>query len=291
MKTLLTVSLCSLCLATATAFGKPDAQEAAKMLADGNARFVAGSATHPRSDMKRATLAAKSDQADYAMATLVSCSDSRVPPEILFDTGIMDLFMIRVAGNVCSSDEIGSAEYGVFHAKTPLLIVMGHSKCGAVTAVVKATKGEGHALEKNIPPLVAPVGPAVQKVLQAFPQATMDNLIIRSTEENVWQGVENIFLRSAAIREAALAGKVKVMGAIYDLESGKVRFLSDEKCAEVLKNAEASPTRETQKMAGGGGHHEESKEAAEPAKAASAHEAAEKEPVAHAEPAEAPAHH
>lgn len=291
MKTPMTVALFSLLLVTATAFGKPNAQEALQTLADGNARFVSGGTTHPRGDMTRATLAAKSDQADYALATIISCSDSRVPPEILFDTGIMDIFIIRVAGNVCSGDEIGSAEYGVFHAKTPLLIVMGHSKCGAVTAVVKATKGEGHALEKNIPALVAPVGPAVQKVLQAFPQATTENLIVRSTEANVWQGIENIFLRSAALREQASAGKVKVLGAIYDLESGKVRFLSDEKCAEVLKQAEANPARETQKMAEGGGHHAETKEAAKPAKAAPAHEAEEKAPAAHAEPAAAPAHH
>ena len=283
MKPILTISLVVVLLATATAFGKPDAQESLKMLEDGNTRFVAGTATHPHSDMTRAALAAKSDQADYALATIISCSDSRVPPEVLFDTGIMDLFIIRVAGNVCSGDEIGSAEYGVFHANTPLLIVMGHTKCGAVTAVVKATKGEGHALEKNIPPLVGPVGPAVQKVLQAFPQASTENLIVRSTEENVGVQMENIFLHSAAIRAQALTGKVKVLGAIYDLESGKVRFLSEEKCADVLKAAEANPARETQKMAEGG-HHEHAKEAAaEPAKTEPAHGAVEKsaEPEEH----------
>ena len=275
MKPTLAPFLLTFVFATVTAFGKPGAQEALKLLEDGNARFVAGTATHPHADMTRAALAAKSDQGDYALATLVSCSDSRVPPEILFDTGIMDLFMIRVAGNVCSGDEIGSAEYGVFHAKTPLLIVMGHSKCGAVTAVVQANKGEGHALEKNIPPLVSPVGPAVQKVLQAFPQATTENLIVRATEENVWQGIESIFLHSAAIREQALAGKVKVVGVIYDLESGKVRSLSDEKCAALLKNAESNPARETQKMAESG-HHEAHKDATEPAKVEPA-QAAEKE--------------
>ena len=284
MKPTQTLSLLSLLLAAFTAGAKPDAAETLKMLEDGNNRFVAGSATHPHSDMSRAALAAKSDQADYALATIVSCSDSRVPPEVLFDSGIMDLFIIRVAGNVCSGDEIGSAEYGVFHAKTPVLVVMGHSKCGAVTAVVKATKGEGHALEKNIPPLVGPVGPAVQKVLQAFPQASTENLIVRATEANVWQGIENIFLHSAALREQALAGKVKVVGAIYDLESGKVHFLSDDKCAEVLKQVEANPAHETQKMAEGG-HHASAKEETEPAQGEHA-----AKPAAH-EAAEGTAHH
>jgi carbonic anhydrase len=116
-------------------------------------------------------------------------------------------------------------------------------------------KGDGHALEKNIPPLVTPVVPAAQKVLQSFPQATQENLVTRATEENIWQGIENVFLRSAAVRERALAGKLKVLGAVYDLESGKVRWLSEEKSAQILKQAEANPARDTQKMAAGG--HEE----------------------------------
>ncbi len=289
MKQIIPMLVALLCL-TGFAQAKPNAQEAKKLLEAGNARFVAGTTTHPRSDMTRAALAAKSDQADYAIATILSCSDSRVPPELLFDAGIMDLFIIRIAGNVCSGDEIGSAEYGALHVKTPLLVVMGHSKCGAVTAVVKGLKGEGHALEKNIPPLVSPVVPAAQKVLQSFPQATTENLVIRSTEENVWQGIENIFLRSAAIREAALAGKVVVAGAIYDLESGTVRWLSEEKSAELLKRAEANPASDTQKMAAGG-HAEPA-----PAKPATQPDAAEgstapRKTSGHAEPEHGAAHH
>lgn len=289
MKVVIPGCLLALLLTASPVWAKPDAQETVRLLEEGNTRFVAGQSAHPRSDRARASLAARSDQADYAMATIVSCSDSRVPPEYLFDTGIMDLFVIRIAGNVCSADEIGSVEYGVYHAKTPVLIVMGHSKCGAVTAVVKGLKGEGHALEKNIPPLVSPVVPAAQKVLQSFPQATQENLVTRATEENIWQGIENVFLRSAAVREQALAGKLKVLGAVYDLESGKVRWLSDEKCQAVLKQAEANPARDTQKMAGGGQHEEpaHSEPAAEkekaPAPKATAHEAP--APKAHEAPA------
>lgn len=270
--------------------GKPGPDEALTLLKEGNQRFVDGKATFGHADKARRELAAKSNQGDFAIATVVSCSDSRVPPEYLFDTGIMDLFVVRIAGNVCDTDEIGSVEYGVRHVKTPVLLVMGHSQCGAVTAVAKASLGEGHALEKNIPPLVDNIGPAVERVRKAFPQVTAENLVTRAIEENVWQGVKDLLTRSAAVRESVREGKVKLVAGIYELESGRVRWLSPERMAAAVQEVEADPAKEKEAMAGGhaaASHAPAHKE--EPAPAVPAAVAA---PAAHEAPkAEAAAAH
>lgn len=241
-------------LTTASMAEKPTPDAVLKMLTDGNSNFVKGKMSHPNVSADRILLASKENQGDYAIATVMACSDSRVPVEYIFDQGIMDLFIIRVAGNVCNVDEIGSAEYGVCHVKTPVLVVMGHSQCGAVTAVAHAVLGAGHALEKNIPPLVETIIPAVEKVRTAFPQASEENLITRSVEENVWRGIEQIYLKSAAIREMAKAGKVAVVGAIYELETGTVKWLSKEKSATLLEKALSSPDRSMEAMASSEGH-------------------------------------
>jgi carbonic anhydrase len=242
------------CVAGTATAEKPNADSVLQSLKNGNVNFAGGKLTHPNSSPDRIQLASRTNQGDFAVATIVSCSDSRVPVEYIFDQGVMDLFIVRVAGNVCNTDEIGSAEYGVCHVNTPVLIVLGHSQCGAVTAVANAILGKGHALEKNIPPLVATIRPAVEKVMSAFPQATTENLINRSIEENVWRGIEQIFLKSAAIREKAKTGKLTVVGAIYELESGTVKWLPKEKVAAILEQAEASPDRSVEAMASSEGH-------------------------------------
>ena len=107
---------------------KPSPDEVIEMLKAGNQRFVSGQSINPHSDAKRIAQAAKENQGDHAYATIISCSDSRVPVETIFDAGIMDLFIIRVAGNVCDTDEIGSIEYGLAHVNTPVLVVLGHTQ-------------------------------------------------------------------------------------------------------------------------------------------------------------------
>ena len=217
--------------ATAT---KPTPSEVLKVLQEGNARFVEGKVIHPNSGLDRRALANKESQAKYAFATIVSCSDSRVPPELIFDTGIMDLFVIRIAGNICNTDEAGSIEYGLFHVNTPLLVIMGHSQCGAVTAVIQETTGHGHKLESNIPPLVAPIIPPVKKVIAANPGLEGTKLIDLCIEKNVWQAFNDLFTKSPETRELVKSGKVKALGAIYDLETGKVNWLPEEKVIQIL---------------------------------------------------------
>lgn len=231
---------------------KPSSAEIIAMLKDGNARFVAGKTQNPNTDAKRLALADKENQGNYAYATVISCSDSRVPVERIFDAGIMDIFVIRVAGNVVDTDEAGSIEYGLAHVNTPVLVVLGHSKCGAVTAVTDAVQGHGHALERNIPPLVDNIQPAVERAIAAHPEVKGKEVVPYGIEENVYQGIEDLFMKSAASRDLAKNGKVKVVGAIYDLASGAVKWLPETKTDEILKKVEANPGRAMEAMAAGG---------------------------------------
>lgn len=253
------VSLCCLILAaqmtsvscaSEKSASKPSPDAALTMLKDGNVRFYDGKATYPHMDAARLKMAGTENQGDHAYATVIACSDSRVPVELIFDAGVMDIFVIRVAGNVCDTDEIGSIEYGLAHVNTPVLVVLGHTQCGAVTAVTHAVHGQGHALERNIPPLVDNIAPAVKRAIALHQDVHGDDIIPYAIKENVWQGIEDLFMASPAVRDLVNAGKTKVVGAIYDVGTGHVNWLPMTKVDEILKKVEASPDKETEAMAG-----------------------------------------
>ena len=229
---------------------KPSPDEVIGMLREGNQRFYSGKATYPHTNAARLRLAGKEDQGKYAYATIITCSDSRVPVELVFDAGVMDIFVIRVAGNVCDTDEIGSIEYGLAHVHTPVLVVLGHTQCGAVTAVTHAVHGKRHRLERNIPPLVDNIAPAVKRAIAQHRGLHGDAIIPHAIEENVWQGIEDLFMRSPATRSLVKAGNAKVIGAIYDVGTGKVEWLPPQKVSSIMKKVEASPDRETEPFAG-----------------------------------------
>src|SRR3989339_1416872 len=138
------------------------ADEAMRVLKAGNARYVEGKLQHPHQDRVRWALTAA--QGQHPLAAVLTCSDSRAPAEIIFDQGIGDIFVIRVAGNVAATDEIGSLEYAVDHLAAPLVVVLGHSQCGAVGAVLDGTK-----LAPNTAKLVGPTKPAGDKARGANP--------------------------------------------------------------------------------------------------------------------------
>lgn len=229
---------------------KPSPDEILVMLKDGNERFYSGKSVFPNTDSARLALAGSKNQGDYAYATVISCSDSRVPVEMIFDAGIMDIFVIRVAGNVCDTDEIGSIEYGLAHVNTPVFVMLGHSQCGAVTAVTQAMTGHGHPLERNIPPLVENIKPAVQKTLDSHEGAETGELVPLAIEANVWQGIHDLFMESPATRTLVKEGKVKVVGAIYNVGTGKIEWLPEEKVDDILLEVEEDPERAMNAMAG-----------------------------------------
>ncbi len=253
---LIIFSLCLPLWASTSKASKPSPDQAIEMLQEGNQRFVSGMSMHPNTDWHRLAQAGTENQGDHAYATVITCSDSRVPVERIFDAGVMDIFVIRVAGNVCDTDEIGSIEYGLAHVNTPVLVVLGHTQCGAVTAVTHAVHGKGHALERNIPPLVDNIQPAVEQAMHDHPNAHGDDVIPYAIEQNVWQSIEDLFLNSPSSRNLVKEGKAKVVGAIYDVASGKVKWLPEQKTSQILAKVEVNPKRALNAMADGSGHKE-----------------------------------
>jgi carbonic anhydrase len=251
-------------------------EQALQMLTEGNLRFALGQPAHPNTSFSRRLVTTTDGQAPFA--TVIACSDSRVPVEILFDQGVGDLFVIKVAGNVADTDEIGSAEYGVDHLGTPVLMVLGHTYCGAVTAVTTGAEVHG-----SIPQLVDNIVPAVEKAKHAHPEAETPALINAAIEENVWQAIDDIMSKSHAIAERAAAGKVVLVGAIYDILTGKVRILERAGAAPAVAHAAPADTHAEPAPA-----EKAAKAHAEPAKAETHAEPATAE--THAEPAKAEQH-
>ena len=252
MRRVSALALIALLAVVNIAGAKPNSSAALQMLKEGNGRFVSGAANHPHSDKSRVALAGKESQGNYAYATILTCSDSRVPVERIFDAGVMDLFVVRVAGNVTDVDEAGTIEYGVNHVKTSLLVVMGHTQCGAVKAVMAAVEGEGHELERNIPHLVDNIEPAVRRAMDNHPDQHGEEVVSFAIEENVWQSIEDLFMRSPAMREAVDEGRLKVVGAVYDVGAGKVRWLAEKKVASLLSEVEDNSEKAMGAMAEGG---------------------------------------
>lgn len=203
--------------------------EAMKSLQEGNQRFLNGTLTHPRLDKDRILDTYENGQ--HPFVTIMTCSDSRIPVEVVFDQGIGDVFVIRVAGNVSDTDEIGSIEYGVDHLETPVMVVLGHTSCGAVTAV--ATNAELHG---SIPSLVDNIEPAVDRVLARYPNLSGSELVEKAVVENVWQSIEDLLTHSESTAERVDSGKVRVIGAVYHTENGQVEWLGEHPSqAEILR--------------------------------------------------------
>jgi carbonic anhydrase len=189
-----------------------------RLLKEGNARYREGKLRHPHQGRERRALT--SAQGQHPLAVVLTCSDSRVPPEIIFDQGIGDLFVVRVAGNVAATAEIGSIEYAVDHLATPLVVVLGHTQCGEVAAVVDEAK-----LPPNLAALVEPIQPAVAKAREANTKAARDVLLAAAIKDNVWQAIADLLQQSPIVREKVRDGQIKVLGALYDLDSGQVQWL------------------------------------------------------------------
>ena len=195
------------------------AEAAIAKLKVGNTRFVTGKTQHPNQDAARRLEIAKGQT---PFVTVLSCSDSRVPVELLFDQGIGDTFVVRVAGNVADTDEIGSIEYGVGHLNTPLLVVLGHTSCGAVKAVFEKAQVHG-----CIPELVDNIAPAIARTKASNPNADKAELLAKAVTANVWVSIEDIFRRSSEVGELVKASKLRVIGAVYNIESGQVTWLGE----------------------------------------------------------------
>src|SRR4029077_4729328 len=194
-----------------------NAEDALRLLKAGNARFVAGKARFPTVQKE---ILADLAKGQHPYATILSCSDSRVPPELIFDAGLGELFIIRVAGNVFSPEIGGSLQYAGRHLDMPLFVVLGHTNCGAVAAAIEA-RLRGTRQHSRIQLLVECILPGLEDV---DPQLTPEAMLAQAVEANVrWTMRQILETREGGERQAE--GRVKLVGAIYEIETGLVRFL------------------------------------------------------------------
>jgi carbonic anhydrase len=189
------------------------AREAIDKLVAGNRRFVDGHMAHQHENSEwRAAIA----EGQHPFAAVLGCSDSRVPPEIVFDEGLGDLFVIRDAGNVADDDTLGSLEYAVEHLHVPLIVVLGHEGCGAVTAAVNAIV-KGEAVEGHVLRLVDDIAPAVWQVKDRG-----GDLVDHAVHANVALVVQKLRLCGPILRTHEQKGDVTIVGACYNLHTGVV---------------------------------------------------------------------
>ena len=189
--------------------------EAISKLKEGNGRYTSGNLQHPGQTTERRTELAKTQ---HPFAAIVSCSDSRVPPEIVFDQGLGDLFVVRVAGNVINDEGLGSIEYTVDHLGTRLILVLGHQSCGAVKAARETIAAKGKA-PGHIESLVTAIKPAVE--------ATAKDDLDTTVKANVKNVVQALRSSTPILKAKVDSGEVKVIGGYYSLDTGAVTFLEE----------------------------------------------------------------
>lgn len=185
-------------------------QQALDILTKGNARYVNDNLEHPnRTPERREALASR----QCPFAVIVGCSDSRVSPEIVFDQGVGDLFVVRVAGNVIGPLELDSIDYSVIYLKSKLIIVLGHENCGAIDAVIKGTTQDIESVAKFIEPSV-----------QEAKKANSKDLLQASVKANAIR-MKNLLLQSPVVKKYVAEKKIEVYAAYYNLQTGAVELL------------------------------------------------------------------
>lgn len=193
------------------------ATDALDLLMAGNVRYSSGMPEHRNSGTDRI---AETAAGQSPFAVVLTCADSRVPAELVFDRGVGDIFVVRVAGNTSGTFQAGSIEYAIEHLGSPLIVVMGHTSCGAVKAV--ASGGEAHG---NIGAMLQPIGPAVTEARASSPDAGPDDLTNIAVRCNVMHSISDLISSSPSIASMVGEQKVRLVGAVYDIGTGRVEWL------------------------------------------------------------------
>lgn len=195
-------------------------------LIQGNERFAAFKSKHPGLNKARREQLAKGQNPP---AIILTCADSRLSPELIFDQGPGDLFVVRVAGNIADVNELASMEYAASHLGSKLIFVLGHERCGAVKAAVDSfgaaiSSTDTHGEEQgNVPELIARIMPAVEEASSSKPSSLLDAAIA----SNVKRTISQINQRSPILRDLLTSGKIAIKGGVFDLDSGKVGILNN----------------------------------------------------------------
>jgi len=197
--------------------------DALKKLREGNERFTANvrSIDSLLSYTQRADLATSPQE---PIAIILGCSDSRAPAELVFDQGLGDLFVIRVAGNIVAPSQVGSVEFAADRFGTKLVVVLGHSNCGAITATLEELQRPTENQSPNLHSIVSRVRPSVQNMLDSNPDLPHDELVSKAVRANVRASCDHLRHGSAILEELIATNGLLVVGAEYSLETGKVDF-------------------------------------------------------------------
>lgn len=199
------------------------ASDALERLKDGNQRFVSGVRSID-------TIVKKIQRANFVdgqepFAIILGCSDSRVPAEIIFDQGLGDLFVIRVAGNIVAPSQVGSVEFAAERFGTPLVVVLGHSMCGAVMATIDELERPSDEKSSNVLSIVNRIRPTVEPLFETELRNDPDKLLESSIHANILAATNNLMHGSQMLEQLVQQGKLRIVGAEYSLETGEVKFI------------------------------------------------------------------
>lgn len=199
-----------------------NANDALEKLKQGNRLFMDEIKSDSELRTKISRDAMGGEQKPFAI--ILGCSDSRVPAELVFSQGLGDLFVIRVAGNIVAPSQIGSIEFACQQFGTELVVVMGHSRCGAITATVDSLLSDPDSLSPNLAAIVDRVTPAVHPIVSENKELDRAELLRRAGKANVLQSVRGLKMRSRILRGLASQDKLTIVGAEYCIDSGEVEF-------------------------------------------------------------------
>ena len=201
------------------------AADALKRLNEGNQRFVSGISSSQRRVYHERRKELVAGQSPYAI--ILGCADSRVPVNVVFDEGLGDLFVIRVAGNIVDEAITGSVEYAAANLGSKLVVVLGHTHCGAVSATLQEMQQPTNTLSSNLRFIVDSIEPAVRILANENSGSNSSELVADAVKANVLQSVANLQATSSILTDLVATGGLKFVGARYDLESGVVEFFDD----------------------------------------------------------------
>ena len=197
------------------------ADEALTRLREGNRRFVAGA---PRQSNDTSALRADLAEGQAPFAVILGCSDSRVPVEMVFDQSFGDLFVIRVAGNVVAPSQIGSIEFAAETFGTPLVVVLGHTRCGAISATLDSLRNPGGEQSRNLRSIVDRIRPSLEALMATDLRDKPDELAEAAIRANVRVSAGHLRSSSTILESRIERGELRVVGAEYQLETGEVDF-------------------------------------------------------------------
>lgn len=200
------------------------AREALERLRQGNSRFVSGVRGGDILASRSRPIELPSDREQAPFGIILGCSDSRVPAEIVFDQGLGDLFVIRVAGNIVAPSQIGSVEFAAERFGTPLVVVLGHTQCGAVQATIEELKLPQQVQSRNLQSIVDLIRPSVEMLISTETTLESSALMTKAIRSNVRASVDHLRHGSDIIEHLVQQGRLLVVGAEYSLETGVVEF-------------------------------------------------------------------